>query len=480
MRHRRPIPFVAAVALIVAVGAAVALRLWGGDPGPIVRTLALDQEPLGVFVDGRGGRAFVLTADGPGAGFGRLQSDVRGNGRVRVFDAATGDPVTVEKAGYLPCAMVADDRAGHVLVASGDALGLSGTLFTFDAATGRRLQAVPTDAAECAASPAAAPSAGRAFFGGADDSLSAFDTRGGVLIRTTHAYDGGSVALAVDERDGRVFAALATNGTVESFDARSGRRLRIITFGGGVGAGGGRSLLIPAVDPRAGRLFVIDGTAATVDMVDPRNGAVLRAAPVVQGAAAWALDDGPGFSDGSGRLLVAGAGAVSILDTRTGSVVHTLTLGYRATRILVDPRVHRAFVFTSDNLGATPNVGVIDTRTGARVGTVALPGVPLSAALDARHGRLVVADAQGTIDIVDTRGARLVHTLPAVPSNMTAVALDEATGRAFVAHGHGLVAVPDRWAWLPAWLRSRLPFVPRPEAPYRDMPAGITVVDDTR
>jgi len=40
------------------------------------------------------------------------------------------------------------------------------------------------------------------------------------------------------------------------------------------------------------------------------------------------------------------------------------------------------------------------------------------------------------------------------------MAVDERTGHVFVLNGPRTVPVPDPWAWLPAWLRRRLPFLP--------------------
>ena len=210
--------------------------------------------------------------------------------------------------------------------------------------------------------------------------------------------------------------------------------------------------------------------------VDTRDNTVLKISPVAQTPTSWALDNGAA----DGRLIVGGDNAVSVLDTRTGAVVHTLTLGVRATRIMVDAPARRTFVFSADHLGPTNKVYVLDTRTGQRITTLALPGVPLDAALDAPHGRLVVADQSGLIDILDARTGHLIHALVTVPSTIANVVIDANAGRAFVLHGRGFVVVRDRWAWMPVWLRTRVPFAPRQTVSYQDAPAGVTIVDDTR
>jgi len=448
------------VLLIIAVAVP---RLGDAFAGPLVREVALDQQPIGALVDERSGRVFVLTANGSSA-------DPHGDGQVRVFDAASGALIHVENAGYRPCAIVDAGRAGHVFVAYSDATTVTGAVLMLDAATGALPRVSATGAARCGAAPVVDQRRGRVFFGGSDDSLSTLDAYSGQALYTVRLSGASGVSMVVDERSGRVFAAPADSGTVDVFDASNGRRLHTITL---AGAHPPLSLL---VDPRAGRLLVIDQTASTVSTVDTRANALLKVSSVAPSPAAWALD---GEAAG-GRLLVGGDSSVDILDTRTGAVVHTVTLGERATRILVDAATHHAFVLSADHLGPTNKVYVLDTRTGRLVTTLALPGVPLDAALDARHERLVVADQRGLIDILDTRTGRLIHALATVPSTMADVVIDAGAGRAFVLHGRGFVVIPDRWDWMPAWLRTRAPFVPRQSVSYQDAPAGVTIVDDTR
>lgn len=470
VRGRRRV--VAGMAVLLVIAAAVP-RLRGADRGPIVRLAALDQQPIGALVNGRSGRVFVLTADATTGAFRGGDVAPHGNGQVRVFDTAGGTPLHTEAAGYLPCAIVTDERAGRVLVAYSDPDTIGGAVLTLDAASGALLHATPTDAAPCGGTPVVDQHSARAFFAGADNSLSTFDTGTGRLLRTVHAYANGGVSMAVDERDSRVFAVFANSGIVGVFDTRDGRRLRAIAFGVT------HPLLTPIVDA-AGRLLVVDQAAGTVSVVDARGLAVRAVTLVAREPAAWALDPATPRGSSGGRLLVGGDTALSVVDTRSGAVVRTLALGVRARQILVDTRRRRAFLLVSDHLGPSGHIPVVDTRTGRLVTTIILQGVAMSAALDARHDRLVVAQQDGTVDILDAGSGRLIHawdTAPGAPSGLT---LDANTGRAFVLHGRGFRLVPDRWTWIPSWMRARLPFVPRPGLSYQDVPAGITIVDDTR
>ncbi len=471
MRRRGRIGVSLALVSLIALLIAVAVpRLGDTFSGPLVRDVALDQQPIGARVDERGGRVFVLTANGSSGALPDNSADPHGNGQVRVFDAASGALVHVENAGYRPCAIVDAGHAGHVFVAYSGAATVTGAALMLDAASGNLLRASPTGAAQCGAVPVVDQRRGRVFFGGSDDRLSTVDAYSGQLLHTERLSDANGVSLAIDERSGHVFAAPADSGAVDVFDAVSGRRLHTITL---AGAHPPLSLL---TDPQAGRLFIVDQTASTVSTVDTRNDAVIKVSSVAQTPMAWALDSEPA----GGRLVVGGDNALSGLDTRTGTVVHTLALGDRATRILVDAATRRAFVFSADHLGPTNDVYVLDTWTGKLVTSLALPGVPLDAALDTRHDRLVVADQRGLIDILDARTGRLIHAFETVPSTTARVVIDDKAGRAFVLHGRGFVVARDHWAWMPAWLRTRVPFVPRQNVSYQGAPAGVTIVDDTR
>lgn len=64
----------------------------------------------------------------------------------------------------------------------------------------------------------------------------------------------------------------------------------------------------------------------------------------------------------------------------------------------------------------------------------------------------------------------------------SAVVVDGRTGRVFVANINTGVPVPaqDSWAWLPRWLRSWLPFLPRPHHHMQTPRGSVTVIDPAR
>jgi hypothetical protein len=104
--------------------------------------------------------------------------------------------------------------------------------------------------------------------------------------------------------------------------------------------------------------------------------------------------------------------------------------------------------------------------------------------VDERAGRVVVLTGgwPGTINsasILDVHTGAILHTLP-VGVAAHGMAVDERNGHVFVINGPGFVILPDRWAWLPAWLRRRLRFLPPPGRHSRTVPGGVSMIDPTR
>src|SRR5437764_824264 len=104
--------------------------------------------------------------------------------------------------------------------------------------------------------------------------------RAGRLLRTV-AVGQGEHALAVDERGGRVFVTNAGDDSVSVLDARSGQVLRTTSVG--------QSPLAVAVVASLKHVFVANGglwhnghqvTPGGVSVLDERSGAVVHAVPV--------------------------------------------------------------------------------------------------------------------------------------------------------------------------------------------------------
>src|SRR5438132_4054502 len=142
---------------------------------------------------------------------------------------------------------------------------------------------------------------------------------------------------------------------------------------------------------------------------------------------------------GVALLVVLAGGMVSHgAVTGTSTIVRTTTVGVGPGDIQVDEQSGRAFVI---NMGSN-TVSVLDTHTGALVQTVDMgratvpahrptPRGPFALTIDARAGRVVVADISGGVSTLDARSGRLLRTVPSGfwPEQ---VAVDTRTGHAVV------------------------------------------------
>jgi len=217
-------------------------------------------------------------------------------------------------------------------------------------------------------------------------------------------------SIAIDERTGVAF--VADDDGVSVVDVHHGSLLRHIAD-----MAPGHNAV--AVDPRAGHAFIVGPDAATLSMLDARDGRLLRAIVVHR--------DSYGVPDETlqsvavdavhGRVVVVGSGSdalVSIVDSHSGAVLHTVTVPGSPGGTVVDTLGQKAFVLTFDSLGSS-TINAIDTRGGALPRTVAL-GAPnatapaLGIAADDRSGHIVVDDMRGNVRVLDAHTFRLVAT----------------------------------------------------------------------
>jgi YVTN family beta-propeller protein len=286
----------------------------------------------------------------------------------------------------------------------------------------------------------------RAFVGtaasGTPGHVAVVDTRSGGLLRTV-AVGATPLALAVDERGGRVFVARA-DASLSLLDARSGRVRRTVALG-----------LVPvamAIDAQAGHLVVagvavggpLTGAAGagTVRLLETRDGAVLSTVIVARpGPVAVAVDEltHHAFVVNAGYFERHMAGTVTVLDTRNGALVRTVAVGLDPTAVAVDARRGRVFVANS----GSDSVSVLDARSGAVLDTVSLGHSPTAMAVDEANGRVVVLTAADTsVSILVARSGRVWETIAlgqgvnAGEASTGALAVDPRRGRAFVVTGH--------------------------------------------
>jgi YVTN family beta-propeller protein len=268
-----------------------------------------------------------------------------------------------------------------------------------------------------------------ANFGSA--TVSVLDAESGSALATT-AVIPYPETLAIATQAGRVFVASGVTppDRVDVLDARSGRRVRAIAVGRGAAGRGTHAL---AVDERSGHVFVTNALDNSVSVVDARSAAVVRTIPVGHTPLAVMVDEhvSHAFVLGAGPWdngYSSGQGTVSLLDTRSGAVLHTVSVGIGASALAVDARSGYAFVANSGD----GTLSVLDARSGIVVHTVAVGLHPSALAVDARSGHVFAANAyDGSVSMVKARRGRVLRTV-AVALNPWSLAVDQRADRVFV------------------------------------------------
>jgi len=377
-------------------------------------------------------------------------------------------------------ALAVDAPLGHVAV--GDSL--DGAVRLFDDRDGRLLRTIGLGAAFASQALAVDTRVHHLFVDGpaADGSgsrLWTLDMRTGVLFQATH-LTGVVASIGVDEGAGRVVVADEEGARVTILDTRTGRVQRTTRVG--------RAPLATAVDGSLGLAYAVAGGAyragypageGAVSVLDTRTGRVRRTVTVGVMPGAIAVDDAAGLA------VVANSGdrTVSMLATRDGALHGAaVPVGARPSAVAVDARNGRAYVVNAgDN-----TVSVLDIRRRVIVRTVRVSVSPRAIAIDSTRGLVLVAadgplDAQGypvgpgVVDVLDAGSSAVVRTV-AVGVAPRAIAVDGQGGRVIVINSGGVVGAPFGWAsrlwrW-PPWT----PVSP-PDPSAGRAPASVTILD---
>jgi len=259
--------------------------------------------------------------------------------------------------------------------------------------------------------------------------------------------------IVVDERAGRAIVAGAGRGSVSVITTDTGRLVHTTVLSGG-------SLGLAVVAAAAGHVFVpgwaggATGPSDALYMLDTRTGTLLRTitipfAPLAIG------EDGQGkriFVVSAGGMKgndvsFLGAGTISMLDARSGMMRWHTGVGVHPVAIAVDAMTRRVFVVNAGQMGRTGlglgNVSVLNAATGHVVGTIPVGRGAVAVAVDDRTGRVFVAnDESRDISVLDARSGVVLRTVPV--GFATALAVDEVAGRVIVANGgSGTVSVLD-------------------------------------
>ncbi len=292
----------------------------------------------------------------------------------------------------------------------------------------------------------------------------------------------GDVPLVVDAPDGRVIAGHFHDSAVSVVDAISGRIVATLPLGPALPPGGIAAMPSIAINAHAHRAYASVPDTGLVTTIDPQRARVLRTVQVGVDAATPLVDER------TGRVVVASLGAVSVLDARSGALMHTTfsTQTIAHYPVAVDER--SGLIYMAGFNGRT--VDAFDGTSGRFRRGTPVPGDPEAIAVDDATGRVLVvvghqsASSGGpvagvtTLCALDGATGRLRRALPLGMSTGARLYLDSSAHRALVLlDGGPRVPRPDPWGWLPAWLRARLPFVSPPPPPTRTIPglSGATV-----
>ena len=187
-------------------------------------------------------------------------------------------------------------------------------------------------------------------------------------------------------------------------------------------------------DPSSGRLYIARATHVIV--LDTASGEVVGDIPDTAGVHGVALapELGRGFTS-NGR-----AGTVTIFDTKTLSTVGHASAGQNPDAIVYDPSGKRVFAMNGRSSDAT----VIDAATETVVGTVPLGGKPEFAVADGRGRVYVNIEDKSQLLALDSRKLEVVARWPLAPcEEPTGLAIDRGHHRLFAGCLNKLMAVVD-------------------------------------
>jgi len=200
-------------------------------------------------------------------------------------------------------------------------------------------------------------------------------------------------------------------------------------------SGKAAALVVPATDAPSGRVAQV--------------GDILRTGPAGQNAGAMVVNTQ------ASRVFVVNivtngicpednasptpTGTVDVLDSVTGSLLRTVSIGLCPQKAALDVQSNRLFI---TNAGVTDQqragtgrgtVSVLDATTSAVLRTVRVGIWPYALAVDARAGRVYVTNrGESSLSVLDATTGAVLQTITMAPCPW-AIAVAEQTGRAFIA-----------------------------------------------
>ena len=187
-------------------------------------------------------------------------------------------------------------------------------------------------------------------------------------------------------------------------------------------------------DPGAGRLYIARATHVIV--LDAGSGKVVGDIPDTAGVHGVALapELGRGFTS-NGR-----AGTVTVFEPKTLTVIGHVNAGQNPDAIVYDPASKRVFAMNGGSHDAT----AIDAATGKVAGTLSLDGKPEFAVADGRGRVYVNLEDKSQLLALDSHKLEVVARWPLAPcEEPTGLALDLDHRRLFAGCSNKLMAVVD-------------------------------------
>ena len=330
-------------------------------------------------IDEAAGRVFVLQVGKPTPGTQSSATPI--TGQIRILDALTGRILRTVPAGQNPLMLVADAHSGHLFVPDARP-GISiydhrrGSIRMFSTASGALVRAIPVDPDVYVSAVGVDARRGHVLFQGApkpgEDGVVVIDARTGRVVRVVAlatSLNACSPSLVFDEGTNHFIEASGearASMRAQVLDGNTGRVLRDEMLPSMADAGGSCPVAL-AADASTARAFVYEAPAYTggmsyVSVLDTRDGRIVSTVPTGFGEStsiSLAIDHRAGSTfivDTNTPDVTTTVNKLTVLDTRSGRVLHTMTLGQGPPVVAVDERTELLFVVN----GADNTVSVFD------------------------------------------------------------------------------------------------------------------------
>ncbi len=187
----------------------------------------------------------------------------------------------------------------------------------------------------------------------------------------------------------------------------------------------------------SGRVFLAHTALGQVDIIDSAQGTYVASTPGCPEASGVLCPPDTDRAFAAAR----GAGRVLVLEAASGALLRTLDAGSRPNGLAWDPARRRLLVADVQDQRAR----LLDPETGRVVTAVELPGRPRWCLYDRQGDRFLVNIADpARVVVLSADTLTPAPSLPVAHQGPHGLALDDATGRLFVACDSGDLAVLDR------------------------------------